>query len=300
MTRLLAAALTGLLLLPAWASARPCDFDGAAPRLTAASCAPRHFLPGPLRLDAAKPAAAEGVPGGQALLDEIRRALRRTHRPRGYTEARHYMFATADNAAPEGVRGILESYSLVFVPGASDDPRQYPERGDQNGDGFVDAGGMNVEHVWPQSFFGRRGPMRSDLHQLLPTFIHPNSVRGHSPFGEVEGPPDYSNNGGARAGLGEFEPPDRVKGQVARAMLYFYARYGCDRITEAPYSDGFWRDSLETLLRWQRERPPSAPERERNDRVERFQGNRNPFVDDPALADRVGVETFRRPPGRCD
>ena len=26
---------------------------------------------------------------------------------------------------------------------------------------------------------------------------------------------------------------------------------------------------------------------------------RNPFVDDSALADRVGASAFRRPPGRC-
>ncbi|MDD5628471.1 MAG: endonuclease, partial [Elusimicrobia bacterium] len=37
-----------------------------------------------------------------------------------------------------------------------------------------------------------------------------------------------------------------------------------------------------------------AYEKRRNDLVEEFQGNRNPFIDDPALADRIGAEAFRR------
>ena len=47
------------------------------------------------------------------------------------------------------------------------------------------------------------------------------------------------------------------------------------------------------LLEWNRTFPPSNQERGRNALVERFQGNRNPFIDDPSLADRIGAEGFR-------
>ena len=42
-----------------------------------------------------------------------------------------------------------------------------------------------------------------------------------------------------------------------------------------------------TLLRWNQVFPVTAPERTRNDVIAKLQGNRNPFVDQPALADRI-------------
>jgi deoxyribonuclease-1 len=42
-----------------------------------------------------------------------------------------------------------------------------------------------------------------------------------------------------------------------------------------------------TLERWNREDPVSDEERRRNDLIERLQGNRNPFIDDPARADAL-------------
>lgn len=38
--------------------------------------------------------------------------------------------------------------------------------------------------------------------------------------------------------------------------------------------------------------PPDANERRRNDLIEQFQGNRNPFIDDPSLADKIGEKVF--------
>ncbi|MBI5243693.1 MAG: endonuclease [Elusimicrobia bacterium] len=229
----------------------------------------------------------------QAILAGLHELTGRGLREQSYDAARGYMFSTCDNVLRDGVRGVIDAYSNVFVPGTSAEGNDYREEGDRNGDGFMDKEGMNVEHTWPQSFFNKRTPMKSDLHHLLPTFIHPNSVRGSMPFGKVSGRGDYSNNGGAKAAEGVFEPPDEAKGRVARALLYFYTRYYDRDIDNGGFGPEFWSKNLELLLRWNREFPPSRDELRRNDLIESFQGNRNPFVDEPGLADKIGADGFR-------
>ena len=233
-------------------------------------------------------------PSGPALRDALRTETRRSHRGRTYNEAKSFLFTDADNVRIEGQRGVVDAYSGVFVPGQSGDGGRYSERGDQDGDGYNERNGMNVEHLWPQSYFEERLPMRSDLHHLMATFQHPNSMRGRLPFGEVpDGRVEYRNAYGAKMGAGMFEPPDSAKGRVARSMLYFFVRYGDTAIMPAGVANHFWNSRIEMFLRWNRQFPPSQFERSRNDIVESYQGNRNPFVDDPSLADRVGAEGFR-------
>jgi hypothetical protein len=151
---------------------------------------------------------------------------------------------------------------------------------------------MNVEHVFPQTYFDGDLPMRSDLHHLMATFERPNEMRGHLPFGTVKTPTDYRNDAGAKRDLNFFEPPDFTKGRVARALLYFYTRYRA-----APFfgrrAAAFWNSQIETVLDWNRRFPPTVEERTRNGQVEGFQGNHNPFVDDWTLADRIGADALR-------
>ena len=45
--------------------------------------------------------------------------------------------------------------------------------------------GVNCEHTWPQSQFGRAEPMKSDLHHLFPTESRVNSARTHLRFGNI-------------------------------------------------------------------------------------------------------------------
>ncbi len=245
------------------------------------------------RAPVAAPKAVPGTEGltGKALLDALNSISGRGHRERSYSEASDYMFAKADHVVLNGVSGVVDAYSGIFVPGTSKEGADYPERGDSNGDGVSDTG-MNVEHTWPQSLFNKALPMRSDLHHLMATFMHPNSVRGHMPFGIVTGRADYENKAGAKRGNGVFEPPDAVKGRVARGMLYFYSRYKDSRMFGRT-SVVFWNQQIELFLDWNRRFPPDAFEARRNDLVEQWQGNRNPFIDDYKLADRVGAGAFR-------
>lgn len=234
---------------------------------------------------------------GAALLKAVSAETKANFVFKSYGDAKWAMFDSIDNVIVEGAHGVFCSYSGIFVPGTSGHGRDYKERGDENGDGNVDSGGMNVEHVWPQSYFNEKTPMRADLHHLLPTFIHINSMRGRLPFGEV--PDDeisYQTDSGAKLATNRlFEPPDGAKGRVARGLLYFFARYHDeeDNIFLDGAKTAFWHASLAVLMDWNERFPPDDWERERNARIEAFQGNRNPFVDDHTLAGRIGIENFR-------
>lgn len=256
---------------------------------------------------AAAPRAVPGTEGlaGKALLDALGRISRSGQRQHEYEEASNYLFSKADNVEIGGVRGVVDAYSGVFVPGTSTEGSAYPEPGDRNHDGHVDEG-MNVEHVWPQSLFDKKLPMRSDLHHLMATFIHPNGVRAALPFGVVDSalkgrsPYPYKNDAGTKSDGVVFEPADFSKGRVARNMLYFYSRYRDSSIFSGQGGVAWWNKQVDILLDWNRRFPPDAGEKARNDRVAAFQGNRNPFVDDHTLADRVGRETWRpAPPPRA-
>ncbi|MBI5597043.1 MAG: endonuclease [Elusimicrobia bacterium] len=243
----------------------------------------------------AEPAAQTAAgPSGAALRDALRADVRRSHRGNSYDAAKSYLFTDADSVKVEGQRGVVDAYSGIFVPGQGGDGGRYRERGDQDGDGYTETNGMNVEHLWPQSYFNERLPMRADMHHLMATFQHPNSMRGRLPFGEVpDSKAEYHNAYGAKMGNGLFEPPDSAKGRVARAMLYFFVRYGDQAIMPPGVANHFWNSRIEMFLRWNRQFPPTQFERNRNGVVESFQGNRNPFVDDPSLAERIGVEGFQ-------
>ena len=235
---------------------------------------------------------------GPALLARVSQIAAKGQTQHDYHEASKYLFSTADNHTLNGLSGVADAYSGVFVPGQSPDGHDYSETGDPTHDGWSRPQSMNVEHVFPQSLFKQDLPMRSDLHHLMATFEHPNGMRGSLPFGVAKGSLHYHNDAGAKSDGSVFEPPDFTKGRVARAMLYFYSRYK-DQPFFNPSVAAFWNPQIETLLDWNRRFQPTVEERRRNDHVEAFQHNRNPFVDDPGLADRIGAEAFRAgPPAR--
>lgn len=244
----------------------------------------------PADIPVPSPAAAAAVPDlyGKALFMALHAAVPR--RAMSYGEAKAYMYSKADNVGCNGTAGILTFYSRICVTGSSADGGDYPERSDLNGDGVVDSI-INAEHIWPQSYFNRALPMVSDLFILRPTFATPNSRRGNLRFARVS-KADYSTSCGSRRGKEGFEPCDPVKGDVARSVLYFVLTYHDRNIRQGMDYNEFWVKQAPLFLEWNRLDPPDDDERRRNDLVERFQGNRNPFIDDPALADRIGAAAF--------
>ncbi len=208
-----------------------------------------------------------------------------------YKNSKSFMYSKADNVGCNGGPGIITFYSQVCVSGSSDNGDDYKEEGDANGDGAVD-GFINTEHIWPQGYFNSELPMVADLHNLSPTFVTPNSRRGNFKFARVS-EAAYSTSAGSKLGKEGFEPADAVKGNVARTLFYFVVRYSEKNIRQGMDYDSFWTKNVQMLLEWNRQDPPDANERRRNGLVEDFQGNRNPFIDNPELADRIGEAVFK-------
>ncbi|CAN5534747.1 hypothetical protein BH10BDE1_BH10BDE1_18140 [soil metagenome] len=197
------------------------------------------------------------------------------HKSVGYSTARKILMGQLF------LQGTASSYSVRDV---------YCERDFTSADvgpGKIPASAaLNTEHTWPQSrFSGAMGKdtQKSDLHHLYPTDSEMNGVRGNHKFGEVSVPGKAlkcaSVKIGTATGGGEeiFEPPTSHKGNVARSLFYFSIRY---KIAIDPKEEAF-------LKAWNRLDPVDQAERDRNEAILKIQGDRNPFVDYPELADEI-------------
>jgi deoxyribonuclease I len=110
--------------------------------------------------------------------------------------------------------------------------------------------------------------MQSDMHNIFPMIEEPGTLSGETDF---SGMWEYSYCG----------KKDRLRkeihGDAARAYLYMSFQY------KIPLEEG-----LENSLRaWHFEDSPAEWEEKRNDMIEVIQGNRNPFIDQPELVERV-------------
>ncbi len=200
----------------------------------------------------------------------------------GYDRARQYLFGTFYLVQAGSSYGVKEMYC----------DRIYTESDFKNGiggpaPGIVPEGTViNTEHTWPQSRFTGKYPkdlQKADMHHLFPTDSQMNSLRGNTIFGEVIKDSNKTKCNASKYGLGQgasrdvFEPPQAHKGHVARALFYFSIRY------ELPISP-----AEEVILKkWNRESPVDDQEILRNNEIYKLQGNRNPFIDYPELADQI-------------
>lgn len=126
---------------------------------------------------------------------------------------------------------------------------------------------FNTEHIYPQSKIENNA--KGDLHHLRVCDKSVNSRRGNYPFSEGKGNAKLSNK--------TWYPGDEWKGDVARMVLYLNLRY------HEPLNNEISTGGVEMLLKWNDEDPVSDLERQRNNVIEKAQGNRNPFIDFPQL-----------------
>ncbi|OUR97704.1 hypothetical protein A9Q86_15950 [Flavobacteriales bacterium 33_180_T64] len=146
-------------------------------------------------------------------------------------------------------------------------------------------GDWNREHVYPKSLgnpnLGTSGP-GSDAHHLRPCDTQFNSTRNNRKF---------TDGSGDASIVGAFwYPGDEWKGDVARMMMYMYLRYGSQCLpvnVGEGNSVAIDSDMIDLFLDWNAEDPVSAFEEQRNPILEGLQGNRNPFIDNPAFATQI-------------
>ena len=169
--------------------------------------------------------------------------------------------------------------------------------------------GINREHSFPKSWFGGEvSPMFTDLTMLIPTDGYVNQQRSNNPYGVcANGITHVNENLGVamRGKLGNstyngytatvFEPDDEYKGDFARIYFYMVTCYksvvgtwpGSDQLDHSNGYKAFSNWSMQLLMEWHRADPVSQKEINRNEAVYRLQGNRNPFVDHPELAEHI-------------
>lgn len=207
------------------------------------------------------------------LFDELRKLITTTHKKTtSYNELREKLQYT--DASLKDENKIVLFYSQLEIDGTWDGGTSW-----------------NREHVWPQSnsWFTTSGA-GSDIHHIRPTDPNTNSTRNNCIYAELTTSPNVYTSAAnghiltkcSRDG-DRFEPADEVKGDCARIILYLLVRY--------PESDDFnitkVFESMETLLKWNKQDPVSEFEARRNERAFEVQGNRNPFIDYPSLADKL-------------
>ena len=177
----------------------------------------------------------------------------------------------------------------------------------------------NREHSIPKSWFCNcTTGMGADLFHLVPTDKIVNGKRGNYAFGEVASATyTYYNSklGSAKnvtitnTVLGSsfttssvpgtvFEPDDEYKGDFARG--YFGTMIKWTTAYTMSSGDGAWffnntydeaghfglaNYGIALLMKWHRQDPVSQKEIDRNNGIQATQGNRNPFIDYPCLAE---------------
>lgn len=210
----------------------------------------------------------------EALKQQLQEITSRGHTPMGYAATRDVLAQIHQD--PANSNNIITVYARKSVSKADEDE-------------------WNREHVLPQSYGAKGGDYaRSDLHNLFPSIIEINDLRGNLPLDE--------SDDGSRTPKGaklcsydndSWEPPDEVKGDLARAIFYMDVRYdGSDSpedisVAEEPAPEDGKFAKLSTLLQWHAQDPVSEEERKRNNQVFSVQGNRNPFIDRPEFVESV-------------
>ncbi len=240
----------------------------------------------------AKNVAHEGIfphEKGTKLVQKLQKAYK-PNQVLGYGAARDVLYKETADYHEFRLTCIYTGYAIWL------DPRQDPSTNAYEQ-------GINCEHSWPQSM-GAKGQAKSDMHHLFPTREGVNAARSNHPFGEI---PDEdtdrwylveqmqsnrpTQNVDAYSELdsdsGHFEPREEVKGDIARAMFYFYTMYH----GQGGVSDSFFEGQKNTLLQWHIADPVDDFEAHRNQFIAGHQGGKvNPFISDETLVGRAFFE----------
>lgn len=156
-----------------------------------------------------------------------------------------------------------------------------------------------------------RDSLKRDLYNCFPASMSEVKRRGNLYPGTVTNA--ESDNGIWTTGTGFlderpfpfWEPPEEIKGDVARAMFYMTTLYSIG-LPERKSANNLiywkWASPLRfsigasaQLMEWHRSDPVSEYEKTKNDVYSKIQGNRNPFVDFPEIAEYLWSASAGKP-----
>jgi len=228
--------------------------------------------------------------------DDLLGALVTDYRPAfvlSYGDARDLMYSEIDNQQ-DTVHCIYTQHG-IFLPDGVDPSVHVFMSGDPDG--------INAEHVYPRAKGADAGNPLADMHHLFPCRVEVNTNRGSFPFAEINDAQTeswYINNielnnipsqnkdaysEGQRGNSGRFEPRESRKGDIARAMFYFYTMYKIQADNADP---NFFSAQMSTLCAWHEQDPVDAQEYERTFAIAAVQDDKpNPFILDCSLVERA-------------
>lgn len=241
----------------------------------------------------------------EQLKSKLSYIISQNHKDNGYSGLWTGYRATDVDNYYEKDGTLLDIYSEIP---SGEDSYAYTIGTNQCGNGkSVEGTCYNREHIVPRSLFKINSknyyePANSDIHFVVPTDYWVNNKRSRYPFGVVSTATWTSTNGTKvgkdASGNNVFEPIDEFKGDIARMVFYFATRYedqlsGFETggILGGSAYPGIDATQLEVLLKWHQQDPVSEREIARNNAAYQFQGNRNPYIDNPDWVNVVWSET---------
>lgn len=173
----------------------------------------------------------------------------------------------------------------------------------ENGNG-TQSNSWNREHVWPKShgFPDEDDNAYTDVHNLKPCDRSVNSSRGTKDFDF--GGNQHNEASDCNTDSDSWEPPDYVKGDIARILFYMVIRYdpGFDHNNNTfdlelvdyttPNNNDPILGKLSSLIQWHNDDPVDDFETNRNEIIFGFQENRNPFIDHPNLVNYLWGDNY--------
>ncbi|MBX7163114.1 MAG: endonuclease [Saprospiraceae bacterium] len=205
-----------------------------------------------------------------------------------YSPARVKMYTEIYNEA-DTVRCVYTKHALYVNHLSQDAIADLYKNGNPNG--------ITCEHTFPQSMGAETGNARSDMHHLYPSRAAVNEARWNYPYSEIDDTktkhwfykstdlilkPGKEINEYSESIDGFFEPREDHKGNVARAIFYFFTMY------ELQSNKSFFEGMKKTLCDWHLQDPVDSLEWARTYAIAKYQENKaNPFVLDCSLTRRT-------------
>lgn len=204
-----------------------------------------------------------------------------------YTDARYKMYKEIYNIK-DSVSCVYSHHTLYLDPTYSNPIDYLSKSGSANG--------INCEHTFPQSKGAETGNAKSDMHHLFPSRAAVNEARLNYPYAdivdtktkswyyrssEISSIPKQLIDEYSESISGYFEPREDHKGNVARAIFYFFTMY------EIQADRAFFEEMRPTLCQWHLKDPVDSLEWYRTYKIATYQDQKpNPFVLDCSLPKR--------------